>query len=152
VLARLTAPLPAASQTDSTSASVADRATASQDAGGSDSGTAIDMAVRSADLFASENAGAQADHPAGGIAVVSAGGIAGPKVGGNAGRRAAGKARKKRRRVGRPRGPVRVPLTVRVLATTDARLTAAVEMTGDSPQYIVEAALAAWLDALGIPR
>jgi hypothetical protein len=47
---------------------------------------------------------------------------------------------------------VRVPLTVRVLATTDARLTAAVEMTGDSPQYIVEAALAAWLDALGIPR
>jgi hypothetical protein len=41
-----------------------------------------------------------------------------------------------------------VALTVRVLAATDERLTAAVELTGQSPQYIVDAALAAYFDAL----
>jgi hypothetical protein len=64
--------------------------------------------------------------------------------------RADGKAGKPRRRVGRPRGPERVALTVRVLAATDDRLTEAVELTGQSPQYIVDAALAAYLDALGV--
>ena len=44
-----------------------------------------------------------------------------------------------------------MPLTIRILAQNDARLTAAVEATGDSPQYIVDAALAAYFDALGIP-
>jgi len=52
--------------------------------------------------------------------------------------------------VGRPRGPERVALTVRVLAATDERLTAAVELTGQSPQYLVDAALAAYFDALGV--
>jgi hypothetical protein len=42
-----------------------------------------------------------------------------------------------------------VPLTIRILAETDARLTAAVEATGESPQYIVDAALAAYFDKLG---
>lgn len=55
------------------------------------------------------------------------------------------------RRVGRPRGPERVALTIRILAGTNERLTAAVEMTGESPQYVVDAALAAYLDALGVP-
>lgn len=55
-----------------------------------------------------------------------------------------------RRRPGRRRGPNRVPLTVRILVETDDRLTEAVEMTGQSPQYIVDAALAAYLDTLGI--
>lgn len=35
-------------------------------------------------------------------------------------------------------------------SATDKRLTAAVEQTGESPQFIVDAALAAYLDALGI--
>jgi hypothetical protein len=62
------------------------------------------------------------------------------------------KAGKRKRRVGRPRGPERVALTVRILAANDARLTEAVETTGESPQYIVDAALTAYLDALGIPQ
>ena len=41
-------------------------------------------------------------------------------------------------------------LTIRILAATDKRLTAAVEQTGESPQYVVDAALAAYFDALGI--
>jgi hypothetical protein len=67
-----------------------------------------------------------------------------------AGGKAAGKAGRPGRRVGRPRGPERVALTVRVLAATDERLTAAVELTGQSPQYLVDAALAAYFDALGV--
>lgn len=87
-----------------------------------------------------------------GNASVSAIKPAGRKAGRSAGRSAGRKAGKARRRVGRPRGPARVPLTIRILAATDDRLTAAVEMTGQSPQYIVDAALAAYLDALGIPK
>ena len=68
------------------------------------------------------------------------------------GRKTGKKAGKRRRRVGRPRGPERVPLTIRILAATDVRLTAAVEATGESPQYIVDKALAAYLDALGVPK
>ncbi len=54
------------------------------------------------------------------------------------------------RRLGRPRGPARTPLTVRILLRTDERLTAAVEATGHSPQYIVDEALARYLDSLGL--
>jgi hypothetical protein len=43
-----------------------------------------------------------------------------------------------------------VPLTIRILAATDERLTAAVDLTGESPQYVVEAALTAYFDAMGI--
>lgn len=56
------------------------------------------------------------------------------------------------RRTGRPQGPARVPLSIRILAANDARLTAAVSLTGQSPQYVVDTALAAYFDALGIPR
>jgi len=42
-----------------------------------------------------------------------------------------------------------MPLTVRILAATDERLTAAVEATGKSPQYIVDEALADYLSRLG---
>jgi predicted DNA-binding protein len=45
---------------------------------------------------------------------------------------------------------MRVPLTVRILRGTDERLTAAVEATGRSPQYLVDEALARYLDSLGI--
>jgi hypothetical protein len=77
----------------------------------------------------------------------STGGKANARSGPKAGR----KTGKARRRVGRPHGPERVPLTVRILAATDDRLTAAVEATGQSPQYLVDAALTAYFDALGVP-
>jgi hypothetical protein len=91
------------------------------------------------DISASGNTGEVAGEVAGGTAREPGG----RKAGGPAGRTAA-------RRVGRPRGPDRVALTVRILAATDARLTAAVEATGQSPQYVVDAALAAYLDTLGV--
>jgi hypothetical protein len=53
-------------------------------------------------------------------------------------------------RAGRPRGPERVPLTVRILRATDDRLTAAVETTGQRPQQIVDEALTRYLDSLGL--
>ncbi|MGW0955367.1 hypothetical protein [Streptomyces sp. NPDC002545] len=47
------------------------------------------------------------------------------------------------RRRGRPRGPERVALTVRILTSTDRKLTAAVEQTGLNPQTLVEQAMEA---------
>jgi len=79
----------------------------------------------------------------------SAGTVAGGPVSRSAGRKTGKKAGKRRRRVGRPRGPERVPLTVRILAATDERLTAAVEGTGKSPQYIADEALSEYLARLG---
>jgi hypothetical protein len=38
-----------------------------------------------------------------------------------------------------------------ILAANDDWLTAAVRVTGQSPQYIVDAALTAYFDSLGIP-
>jgi hypothetical protein len=52
------------------------------------------------------------------------------------------------RRVGRPRGPERVALTVRILAEHDRRLTFEVERQGLSPQYLVERALAEYFSKL----
>jgi hypothetical protein len=97
-----------------------------------------------ADIPASGNAGAIAGNP------VSL--VADEPASGKASTRASRKAGKRKRRVGRPRGPERVALTVRILAATDARLTEAVETLGESPQYIVDAALAQYLDGLGISR
>ncbi|MFE2045918.1 hypothetical protein ACFXAZ_34365 [Streptomyces sp. NPDC059477] len=54
------------------------------------------------------------------------------------------------RRRGRPRGPQRVALSVRLLASTDRRLTAAVQQTGLNPQSIVEQALQAHFRRLRI--
>ncbi|MFE4265389.1 hypothetical protein [Streptomyces sp. NPDC056883] len=45
------------------------------------------------------------------------------------------------RRVGRPKGPERVPLTVRILPNTNSLLTKAVEELELNPQSIVEEAL-----------
>jgi hypothetical protein len=59
------------------------------------------------------------------------------------------RASKPLRKPGRPRGPERVPLTVRILAVMDERLTAAVEATGKSPQYIMDEALSEYLTRLG---
>jgi len=99
---------------------------------------------------ASEPASIPAIHPASIPASVNKSVPDGVKAGRSAGGKAGRKAGKASRRVGRPRGPERVALTIRILASTDRRLTAAVEQTGESPQYIVDAALAAYLDALGI--
>lgn len=92
----------------------------------------------------SEAASLSASH----IASISAS----EKVGRKAGRKDGGNAAARRlpRRAGRPRGPDRVPLTVRILRGTDERLTAAVEATGQSPQYLVDEALARYLDGLGV--
>lgn len=54
------------------------------------------------------------------------------------------------RRPGRPRGPERVPLSVRILTANDRRLTAAVEETGLNPQTIVDQALDAYFKRLKI--
>jgi hypothetical protein len=94
-------------------------------------------------ISASENASASAVDSASNTASVADAG----KARGGAGRKAGGKAG---RRVGRPRGPDRVALSVRILPALDDRLTQAVEATGQSPQYLVEAALDAYLTRLGI--
>lgn len=54
------------------------------------------------------------------------------------------------RRRGRPRGPERVPVTVRLLTSTDRKLTVAVDQTGLNPQSIVEEALEAYFRRLKI--
>lgn len=54
------------------------------------------------------------------------------------------------RRRGRPRGPERVAMTVRILKSTDRKLTVAVEETGLNPQSIVEDALEAYFRRLKI--
>ena len=118
---------------------------------------ASDMAGDEAIISASGNDGGSAiieDVISGGITAGElAGSTAGPADGGgasrSAGRKTGKKAGKRRRRVGRPRGPERVPLTVRILTATDERLTAAVEATGKSPQYLVDEALAEYLVRLG---
>ncbi|MGI5444102.1 hypothetical protein ACQEV4_44205 [Streptomyces shenzhenensis] len=50
-------------------------------------------------------------------------------------------ARRSPRRAGRPRGPERAPLSVRVLVANDRMLTLAVEQTGKNPQTLVDEAL-----------
>jgi hypothetical protein len=107
-------------------------------------------ASENASLSASENASLSAVPMTGGKVSDSAHGTASSGAGTRAGRPAGKKAGKRGRRVGRPRGPDRVPLTIRILDATDERLTAAVDITGESPQYIVEAALGAYFDALDI--
>lgn len=108
-------------------------------------------ASSTASLPADADTGVNESVPAGSGTRRKAGTSAARSAGNRASRSAGRKAGRPRRRVGRPRGPERVPLTIRILAATDERLTAAVEMTGESPQYIVDAALAAYLDALGVP-
>jgi hypothetical protein len=94
----------------------------------------------------SQNASPAASYPASAMASRTASTTASRTADGRAGKKAGTK-----RRMGRPRGPARVALTIRILAANDERLTAAVEATGQSPQYVVDAALAAYFDALGIP-
>ncbi|MEE1735062.1 hypothetical protein PUR49_00565 [Streptomyces sp. BE147] len=53
-------------------------------------------------------------------------------------------------RRGRPRGPERKPLSVRILPENDRRLTAAVEQTGLNPQTLVDQALEAYFRRLKI--
>jgi hypothetical protein len=97
----------------------------SSDAGGSASGNDGDSA--------SENEGQEPEPSA----------PAGPPSTSKGGSRAP-------RRRGRPRGPERVPVTVRILTSTDRKLTAAVEQTGLNPQTIVEQALEAYFRRLKV--
>jgi hypothetical protein len=115
------------------------------------------IASDSASISASNNAGELAipsdSTTAIRLASTSAGITANSPATSRAGGRAppSGGAEKQRRRLGRPRSPARVALSIRILAANDARLTATVESTGQSPQYVVDAALAAYFDGLGIP-
>jgi hypothetical protein len=114
---------------DSTSVSAGDNASVSD--------------IGKASVSGSGDAGGDASGPVSPVASRTAS----PGAGGTAGSKASA-----RRRLGRPRGPARVALTIRILAANDERLTAAVEVTGQSPQYVVDAALSAYFDALGIRR
>jgi hypothetical protein len=114
--------------------------TASEKAIISASGNGSEPATISDGIYSSGKAGDTAGNPDSQPAVSVASRQAVRKTGKKAGKR--------RRRVGRPRGPERVPLTVRILAATDERLTAAVETTGKSPQYIVDEALNEYLSRL----
>jgi hypothetical protein len=114
--------------------------TASEEASISASGNDSESAIISDVLPGSEKDGNVADDLASPPAV--------PVTSRQAGRKTGRKTGKRRRRVGRPRGPERVPLTVRILAATDERLTAAVEATGKSPQYIVDEALNEYLSRI----
>lgn len=117
-----------------------------------------DPAAQPAPVDDDPAAPAEVDPPAPVTASISASGNAGEKASGNAsGNRARKKTPSSRRqksrqprRAGRPKGPDRVPLSVRILAETDARLTTAVELTGWNPQTIVDRALAQYLDTLEI--
>lgn len=114
-----------------------------------DGGNAGGIAARKASSSASVSDGVSDGGKAGGVDAgkesVKASRITGPRAGRKAGKN------QQRRRVGRPRGPDRVPVTVRLMVETNDRLTTAVDSTGESPQYIVERALTAYLDALGVP-
>ncbi|NJQ04274.1 hypothetical protein [Streptomyces lonarensis] len=55
------------------------------------------------------------------------------------------------RRTGRPKGPPRRQTTVRILASHDRQLTAAVERTGLNVQGVIEAALDEWFLRNDIP-
>lgn len=56
------------------------------------------------------------------------------------------------RRAGRPRGPERLPRTVRLLEEHDRRLAAEVEHQGLSQQYLIERALAEYFQRLDRQR
>lgn len=149
---------PLASTPASRLASTEDSQTASVPAGASDGTQASDRAIISASGndgekesgSASKIASTQDSRPAS----LTAGGSAGRKASEEAGRPASPKRASPQvtivkdrpvRRRGRPRGPSRVPLSVRILQPLDERLTQAVEDTGLGPQEIVELALDRWL-------
>jgi len=107
---------------------------------------------------AGDSASGNASGSDGGNAGGSAGGNAGGSAGGNAGGIAADSAPvpeaggriRASRRVGRPRGPDRVKLSVRITRDLDDQLSRAVDQTSMSPQYIVEEALAKHFRSLGL--
>lgn len=114
---------------------------------------ASDSADRTASKTAREKASVSASRKAGASDGVKASNTDGRNAGGAGAKKASGdrkaSAGRKPRRVGRPLGPRRTPITVRILSEIDDALTAAVEDTGDSPQYIVDDALRAWLTEHG---
>jgi hypothetical protein len=87
--------------------------------------------------------------PAGEEASAPASDSASGKAGGNDSGKAPAGSRPPRRR-GRPRGPDRVRLSVRIRTDLDDQLSEAVARTDMSPQYIVEAALERHFKHLGI--
>ena len=105
---------------------------------------------------ASESAGEEASEPGGDYASEKEGENAGgkdvPPADVSPEPPAAPSSVRPARRRGRPRGPDRVKLSVRIRTDLDEMLSEAVERTQLSPQYIVEEALARHFRALGIKR
>lgn len=133
------------------------------DAADSSSTSTVVNASESASLYGSASAGQAAGSNAsdaggaqgGGEAVGNAGASASRagstkapgKAGRSTGKSSSRKAgRRPRRGVGRPPGPDRQPITVRVLAEHDALLTTAWTEQGMRPQQVIDAALAEWFD------
>lgn len=98
---------------------------------------------------AGTNAGTQAGNEADGIPGAAAGEPAGVRVEPDGG---AARSKRAPRRAGRPRGPERVPLSVRILAHLDERLTEEVERQEINPQSIVDQALAEYFTRLDRAR
>jgi len=103
-----------------------------------------DLDVGSAPAW--ESAGDSASGNASG----NAGGSAGGSAADSAPVSEAGGRIRASRRVGRPRGPDRVKLSVRITQDLDDQLSRAVDQTSMSPQYIVEEALAKHFRSLGL--
>lgn len=76
---------------------------------------------------------------------------AGKGASGGAGQKAGGGTKKPSRRRGRPAGPERRLLSVRILTAVDDALTRAVEETERGPQDITDEALTEWLTKRGFP-
>ena len=143
----------------STTASADTSAAASENAGGEASTSANGNASNSASGEEGDKASDSASENAGGEASTTASenasedtasgkaGDAGPHQGTAAD--GPGLARSHRRR-GRPRGPERVKLSVRITAELDEQLSRAVDKTSLSPQYLVEEALTKYFRSLGI--
>ncbi|MFB7619268.1 hypothetical protein [Kitasatospora sp. NPDC056181] len=105
---------------------------------GSDAGKASESASDKSSVDTGKAAGEttsdKTGNPAGSTTGGKDGESASASTGGNAGARAG-------RRLGRPRGPERAKLSVRILKENDDKLTRAVEQTGENPQDLVDQAL-----------
>ncbi len=115
-----------ASDFASDSGSEPDRVEAANSASEKDGSDTGNIAGENTSVNASNSVGEPARVQAADSASVSASENAGVKTG---------------RRLGRPKGPERAKLSVRILKENDAKLTRAVELTGENPQDLVDQAL-----------
>lgn len=132
----------------STQASVRDAGIANAKNGDLESDQARDTSSESTGQIDSATAGGTAGKDASATGSRKGSGKTRESSGRKAGASASGKAsnRKPRRGVGRPAGPERQAITVRVLAEHDAKLTQAWDQEGMRPQQVIDAALGEWFE------